>query len=170
MRHLGKPQVATIAAQARAFCQRLPADSPDVTQVQPALADLVRAETRDLGPAVTALGLTLVQWVRVTLDGASAHARRVDSAHVRDVFSQISTVLYNLDGADPALVERALDPVHAPQPELMQSLEDMLLDHQSDGRPLDNAELGVLYAIARTAVAVLHDAYQGRRAADQPNN
>ena len=158
MRHQGQQRVATMTAQARAFDPPIPPRNLAVAQAQPALAALVRTETRDFDPAVTDLGLTLVHFVCLKLGGPSVPMRRADRAQVRDVFNQITAVLYNLDSADPAVAERALAAARSPQPDLMQSLEDLLLDHRCNGRQLNNAELGVLYVIARTAVAVLHDA------------
>ena len=70
----------------------------------------------------------------------------------------MTALLYHLDGADAALVERALVAANSAQPELLQKLEDLLLDYHSAGKQLDNTELGVLYVIARTVIAVLHNA------------
>jgi hypothetical protein len=160
MRDKQQRRIAETPPRARPFEPRLPPATVEVARAQPALADLVRAETRELGPAVTDLGLALAQIVLSQVAGDTAPARCANRAQVRAVFKQMTTLLYNLDSADPALVERALATAHSPQPELMQALERLLLEHQNSGQYLDNKELGVLYVIARTAVAVLHDLYK----------
>lgn len=135
---------------------QVPSDAREVAHAQPALAALVRRETMGFASATTTLSLQLTQLAWSSLGSHADPKRRVGAVRVRQVFDQIAATLYNLDDAEPAMVERALSAVSPAHAGLMQSLEELLLNHRYDGKPLSDLELGVLYVLARTAIEVSH--------------
>jgi len=121
MGHQERHRVAAIAPQAPASERQISSTHVDVAHAQPALVALVRDETRKFGSTVIALGLHLTQLAFQEVGGNTQPSGQASTAQVRNIFTQMTALLYHLDGADAAVVERALVAANSAQPELLQN-------------------------------------------------
>ena len=125
-------------------------------RAQPALAELFREQTKSFPSATQVLAEGMLHLAWKTFARTSPWMAPIAAETVNEAFARLTTVLYNLGSADDAFVEHALSSQSSPDPELMNRLEHVLLEHCHEGHPLDHRELGVLFALARTAVVMLH--------------
>ncbi len=137
------------------------AEIADLTRHQPHIFAVFQDYLTDHREEVISLATRLLSIVWRMFESASnGPLERVEKEVAEDVFDRTTDLLFNLDDADQRFVDRLVNPAYSRQPYVMFFVLERCTDRNvmRYDCPLSDVELGLLFALLKSAVDAMHGA------------